>query len=219
MTTLIIYTGLPVKDWRELSALLGGTPKENLRLLDIGSAHGFFLKAARDSGFGDVSGVEISAEASAYCRERFGITVTNSGFDDFSTDRQFNVITAWFFIEHLHDTGAAIERIVFMLAPGGILALSVPSFFGPLFLFHRKEWCASHPVDHRIDLSPQTVRSALKVLGFSKIRTFPGGVHPERVIPADSPFFRIFKPFYGFISAGLSFSDTLEVYGEKNKKI
>jgi len=56
--------------------------RSNLKLLDIGSAMGFFLKAAVDSQIGFVQGVEISKYASTYCKEELKIDVITSSFDE-----------------------------------------------------------------------------------------------------------------------------------------
>ena len=124
------------------------------RLLDIGSAYGFFLKAASDAGFGNVMGIEVSSHAAHYCESTFRIPVINSGFEDARIDPGIQVITAWYFLEHVRDTSAALERVASLLAPGGVFAFSMPSLFGPQFIFNRNIWCETHPGDHRIDLSP-----------------------------------------------------------------
>lgn len=184
-------------------------------LLDIGSAYGFFLKAAFDNGYRDLAGIEISREAAAYCEQTFKITVQTLNFEEYTFTRNFNIITAWYFIEHLHDPQSAFMKIINALPRGGVFAFSVPSFFGPQFLFHRDEWCKSHPVDHRVNFSPKLIRRFLRSLGFTKIITFPGGIHPQRVFPQALIHFPFVSAFYAKISSILSFSDTLEVYARK----
>ena len=44
-------------------------------LLDVGSALGFFLKAAHDEGLTRLEGIEISHYAADYCRKRFGYSI------------------------------------------------------------------------------------------------------------------------------------------------
>lgn len=183
-------------------------------LLDIGCALGFFMKAASDRGFG-VRGVEISPYGARYCREKFGMDVFQGAFDDFSTGDTFDVITAWYFLEHCADPLRVVERISGMLNAGGIFAFSAPSVFGPQFLFHRREWADTHPVDHRIDLSPRSVRAFLKRHGFRRVSVRPGGIHPERVMAKESFLYPAFSRLYNGISGLISFSDTMEVYAVK----
>lgn len=195
--------------------LMGRPVAHRGRLLDIGSAYGFFLKAASDDGFGKVMGIEVSSHAAGYCESTFRIPVINSSFEEARIDPDFQVITAWYFLEHVRNTRAALERISSLLAPGGVFAFSMPSLFGPQFLFHRDEWYASHPADHRIDLSPRIIRRALKKMGFIRVVTRPGGIHPERMLPPFLSRRSAFRSLYSIISRKLSFSDTMEVYALK----
>ncbi|MFH0975061.1 MAG: class I SAM-dependent methyltransferase [Spirochaetota bacterium] len=186
-----------------------------ISLLDIGSAMGFFLKAASDSGIKDVLGIEISEYASKYCAEKLQLNVINSSFDDVNIPEMFDIITAWYFLEHAADPSGAVKKISKSIKRGGVFAFSTPSFFGPQFLFDRSAWFKTHPFDHRIDFSPGTVKKFLKGMGFRTVYVFPGGIHPERIISQNSVFFMPFKTVYSGISRLLSFSDTIEVYAVK----
>jgi 2-polyprenyl-3-methyl-5-hydroxy-6-metoxy-1,4-benzoquinol methylase len=189
-------------------------PRE-LSLLDIGSAMGFFLKAAADRGVGRISGIEISSYAAGYCEKVLGIAVEKAPFDPERLSGDHDIITAWFFVEHCADPAAALAAMAARVRPGGVLAFSAPSIQGPLFRFSRKAWAESHPADHRVDFSPRAARRLMKKLGFARVRVIPAGFHPERVITPDSPFFRFFVPVYRIIVRLLAFSDTIEVYAQK----
>ena len=190
----------------------GKTP---VSVLDIGCALGFFLKAAQDAGFTDLSGIEISAYASARCAEKFGYAVLRLPFEDADMPGPYDAVTAWYFLEHLHDTGAAFGRIYHSLKPGGVAAFSLPSVFGPMFCFNRGQWAQTHPVDHRVDFSPSSIRRALKLAGFRRVKVYPSGIHPERVMRKDHVLFPVFAALYRTFSMHTGFSDTIEVYAVK----
>lgn len=191
--------------------IMGG----DLRLLDIGCALGFFLKCAGDRGIKSLQGVEISPYAARYAGETLGIPVINTSFEDSQVEGPFDIITAWYFVEHCRDTASLLERIFALLAPGGIFAFSAPSVFGPQFLFHKGIWGDSHPRDHRLDISPRVIKGHLRQTGYKKIVTCPGGIHPERLLNPRNPFYGPFRRLYSMLSRRLSFSDTLEVYAVK----
>jgi 2-polyprenyl-3-methyl-5-hydroxy-6-metoxy-1,4-benzoquinol methylase len=184
-------------------------------LLDIGSAAGFFLQCARDSGIQNVSGIEISEYASRYCREHFQIPVIRSSFADIALTEKHDIITAWFFIEHCNDPVPVLQKIYGALAEGGIFAFSAPSIFGPLFIFDRSSWINAHPTDHRVDFSPAGARKILKKIGYRKIIIRAAGMHPERVVSPDSLFYKPFTLLYKLFAGLTSFSDTIEVYAVK----
>lgn len=190
-------------------------PRSSIRLLDIGSALGFFLKEARDWGIGHVEGVEISPFAAAYCRENFDIPVHEIPFEKAALKGPFDIITAWYFLEHCADPARMMQKINSLLSPDGTIALATPSVFGPQFLFDREGWSNSHPADHRVDFSPSTMRVFLRSQGFTRVRILPSSVHPERIISAHSVLFKPFSGIYSLISSLTAFSDTLEAYALK----
>jgi len=186
-----------------------------LKLMDIGSAAGFFLKCALDSGIKNLTGVEISDFASDYCKREFGINVLNGSFDDQVTGMNFDIVTAWLFIEHCEDPMAVLLKIYDALNDGGVFAFSTVSIHGPLFRRHHDEWIQTHPVDHRIDFSPRGARIALKKAGFKKVYVYPSGFHPERVVDKKSTFFDSFSRLYRIYSRLAVYSDTIEVFAVK----
>lgn len=180
-------------------------------LLDIGCALGFFCKAAKDSGFGVVEGLEISEYAASYCKQKFNIPVYVTGFEEFIPSKKYDVITAWFVFEHFADPCAMFNKIYGMLDDNGLFACTLPSYFGPLFYCHRDEWVRSHPRDHRIDVAPWSIKKLLKKIGFSYVRCFPSGYHPERF----GAIAQKYKKLYNTISNLLCFSDTILVIASK----
>jgi SAM-dependent methyltransferase len=190
--------------------------KESPRsVLDIGCALGFFLKAAEDHGFTRVDGIEVSQFASRRCRELFGFAVTKSPFEKADIGCRYDLITSWYFLEHCVDTKSVLEKIIAHLENGGIFAFSVPSVFGPTYLFNKKKWAETHPVDHMIDLSPKTAVRILKRAGFKKVKVYAAGIHPERIMSKKNPIFLLFKPLYTLFSRATAFSDTIEIYAIK----
>ncbi len=186
-----------------------------LGLLDIGSALGFFLKAAQDIGIEHLQGIEISEYGARYTIDEFSIPVTMASFEKAKMKGSYNIITAWFFVEHCASPRAVLEKIFASLEPGGVFAMAVPSVFGPLFRRKREEWVATHPEDHRIDFTPKSAKNILKEVGFKKVTVLPCGIHPERVMTSSSIFFPFFAQLYKIFARLTGYSDTIEVYGQK----
>ncbi|HPS56593.1 MAG TPA: class I SAM-dependent methyltransferase [Spirochaetota bacterium] len=186
-----------------------------LSLLDLGCAAGFFLKAAKDRGIADLLGIEVSEFAADYCRRTFGIDVINTGFNEAGVQRKFYVISSWFFLEHMEDPRAAVNRIFSMLEDGGVFVCGIPSYFGPSFSFDREGWVKTHPADHRFDLSPSSAKKLLKKAGFRRVKVYRSGYHPERVVKKDSWLYPLFEPLYNVFSSLTAYSDTIEIYAVK----
>ena len=99
---------------------------ERGRLLDLGCWVGFLLAEARERGW-QTLGVEPSAWASGYAREKLGLDVRTEGL--FDADLPANAFDAVFLgdvIEHLPQPGDALDRIRPALAESGVLALALP---------------------------------------------------------------------------------------------
>ncbi len=186
-----------------------------LSILDIGSAAGFFLKAAKDSGIETLLGIEISEFAADYCRDNFSIEVIQAPFGEVNLNRRFSVISSWFFLEHMAEPAQVIGKIYSMLEEGGVFACGVPSFYGPSFHFNRKGWMETHPQDHRIDLSPSSAKRILKQAGFRRVKVCRAGYHPERVLKKSSLFYPVFEPVYNIFTRVTAYSDTIEIYAVK----
>lgn len=96
------------------------------RFLDLGCWVGFMLVEARGRGW-DVTGVEPSAFAAAYARDHFNLDVLEQ--DLLSADlpaASFDAIVLGDVIEHLTDPLAALRQIAGLLAPGGVIYLTLP---------------------------------------------------------------------------------------------
>jgi 2-polyprenyl-3-methyl-5-hydroxy-6-metoxy-1,4-benzoquinol methylase len=98
------------------------------KLLDVGSAHGWFLEAAQ--GAFEVLGVEPDAAIRERAAAR-GLPVRAGYFPDaLDGDERFDVIVFNDVIEHIPDVKGALSACWERLNPGGILILNLPSSRG-----------------------------------------------------------------------------------------
>lgn len=104
---------------------------EGARVLDVGSAHGWFLTAAGDRGL-EAEGIEPDEAVAS----RPGTGKVRVGFfpDVLRPDERFGAITYNDVLEHLPDVDDAVEASVRHLSPGGLLSVNIPNSRG---LFYR----------------------------------------------------------------------------------
>lgn len=103
--------------------------RSDSRVSDIGTGTGSGLRMLRDVGFTHVKGVDASDDAIRHCAEK-GLGPVERGsicaipFPDASQD----LVLATDVIEHVDDDELAVREISRVLAPQGIVLLTVPTF-------------------------------------------------------------------------------------------
>ena len=96
------------------------------RLLDVGCWVGFLLAEARERGWRG-TGIEPSAFASGYARERLGLEVLTGELGSVPLNgRVFDAVAMADVIEHLRAPHEELMTIGELLAPGGLVWLAIP---------------------------------------------------------------------------------------------
>jgi SAM-dependent methyltransferase len=134
-------------------------------LLDLGCWVGFVLAEARDRGW-ETRGVEPSAFASAYARERLGLEVETAGlFEAELPERHFQAVFLGDVIEHLPDPGGALDRIAALLAPGGVVAIALPDAGSRVARLMGSRWWSIIPT-HVQYFTRGSIRTLLEARGY-----------------------------------------------------
>ena len=144
------------------------------KLLEIGSAYGFFLNLARQ--YFSVAGYEICREAADYARENFSLDVKTTDFlENNLADASFDVVVMWDVIEHLPNPQDFIEKIYRILKKGGIFVLTTGDIGSLLALYQRKKWRLIHPPLHIHYFSKKTITNLLNKFNLRAINiSYPG---------------------------------------------
>jgi SAM-dependent methyltransferase len=124
----------PVRRWdrrrgvdRRCRAVIARAEVRTGRALDVGCGTGIFLDGMRRWGW-EAHGVEPSAVASAYARERLGLPVLTAELESAGYPAEFfDVVTLWDVLEHVPDPRRTLSAAWRALRPGGLLALSLPN--------------------------------------------------------------------------------------------
>ncbi len=152
------------------------------RLLDIGCAYGPFLQAAADARC-DVTGIDISAEATEYVQRQLGFpAIAGDILDPRLGDMggPFDIVTMWYVIEHFEDLDRLLNKVVTILKPGGLFAFSTPNLDGISGRSDRREFYRRSPMDHYTVMSPDIAQSVLDGYHLRKRSVRITGHHPER---------------------------------------
>lgn len=103
---------------------------QHARVLDVGSAHGWFLSAAGRHGW-TVEGIEPDEAVAA--RSEGGPVRVGFFPDALAAEERFDAITFNDVLEHLPDVDGAVESSVRHLKSGGLLSVNIPNSRGLFF--------------------------------------------------------------------------------------
>lgn len=118
------------ENFRDVLDRIGAlVPLDGARLLDVGSAHGWFLEEAAARG-ARATGVEPEEDVAAGPIGR-GLDV-RPGFFPNALDQEetFDVITFNDVLEHIPDARATLAACAQFLRPGGVLSINIPNADG-----------------------------------------------------------------------------------------
>jgi len=154
--------------WRSSSGIPEGKP----RLLDIGCGYGYFSREARNRGF-EVTAVNPSEWERSICFQLAGIEPIPGFFEEIDfTNHEYDAIIASQVLEHIVNPMPFLEKTRDLLAPGGVLALAVPSFDSVwVRLLRTRENGVLWVPEHVNYFTPHSLELLLRRAGFRTIQS------------------------------------------------
>jgi spore coat polysaccharide biosynthesis predicted glycosyltransferase SpsG/2-polyprenyl-3-methyl-5-hydroxy-6-metoxy-1,4-benzoquinol methylase len=197
---------------------LVNTKRKDKPLLELGCATGFFLECAKERGYAP-EGIEISKYASSYCKYTAKLNVKQGDFLKFEYSKPvYEVISMWYFIEHIKNFKDVILKAYKIMRDGGIIALSTPNCFGISGRNNISEYASRIPGDHYNEFSPFSMTSVLEACGFKVEKVISGGIHYKRWLKnRTSPLLNNFvaESIYKKVAGARNLGDTFEIYARK----
>ena len=164
------------------------------KAFDIGAGHGHFLSRLKKAGW-EVRGADLSEDAARQAQERYGITVAHEMFrPGLLAPESFDLVTAWYILEHVKDPAGFIAEAFKALKPGGLFGLRVPNMtFSNVFLLLKaipgmsgvlatvgldtdgksSYFHVLDPPAHLYGYNPATLRALLSRVGFERAEVLP----------------------------------------------
>jgi len=139
------------------------------RMLEIGSAAGYFLREASLSGW-EVCGVELSPMMRRRSEEMAACPVFASLKEAASCNLLFDSVTMFEVIEHLNDPLAFMGEVRATMSPGAILVLSTPNFGAPEAQRNPQNYHWFSPPAHISYFTPATLRDCVVQSGFEAVQ-------------------------------------------------
>jgi len=153
--------------FRELKQLID--PLRHQKLLEIGSAYGFFLDEVRNE-FASVQGIDITDAGVVHAREQLGLDVVQADFLSYDYgQRKFDVVCLWDTIEHLREPHLYLEKISKLTESGALLAITTADIETFNARLRGRHWRMIHPPTHLHYFSSASLSRLLGRYGFEVI--------------------------------------------------
>jgi 2-polyprenyl-3-methyl-5-hydroxy-6-metoxy-1,4-benzoquinol methylase len=144
-------------------------------IFEIGCAYGFFLDEARHFAK-SVAGIDISQDAIAYGRSRFGLDIQQGDYLNRELGRKYGAIAMWDTVEHLKRPDLFIAKVKDDLQPGGVLALTTGDIGSANARLRGQKWRMIHPPTHLHYFSASTMKMLLDRHGFDVVHLSHPGI-------------------------------------------
>lgn len=143
-------------------------PNSGGRILDIGCGSGAFLDQVRQQYPCEVFGVDLSEAAVATAKTQFDLEVFHGTLLDARfPDGHFDVVTAWWYLEHVPDPLPVLQEVARILKPGGRCILGVPNTHSVVARLFAKNWYHLDSPRHLCLYNPKAMRFLLQQAGLS----------------------------------------------------
>ena len=187
-------------------------------ILELGSAMGFFLSEAKNYGY-TAKGIEISAYAVSYAKSKLDVDIKCKSLENFEyKENEYDIICAWYVLEHLPTLIDLIDKLYISLKKGGILAFAMPNGYGITAIKKKDYYANLVPVDHVYEFSVKSIDMLLSQKGFVRVKNIAKGIHVSRFVDTIPKMFsflnksKMFNILYKRTINLLKLGDTFEAY-------
>lgn len=139
--------------------------KRGGKLLEIGSAFGYFLELSKK--YYNSYGIDVDKEVTSIAKRNSGVKIFTGDFYKTNVGKNYDVICMFDVIEHLKNPDKFINKIYSILKPGGILAIETGNINGLLPKLQGGKWRLIKPPHHLQYFSRETLINFLNKYGFT----------------------------------------------------
>ena len=164
------------------------------KLLDIGSGTGYFLNKMKETAW-EVKGIEADEGARNFSEKQFFLSVFSPEKLNLLIDNQFDAITLWHVLEHLHNLQGTWEIFGKLLKDSGVLFIAVPNHQSYDAQHYQEFWAAYDVPRHLWHFSPKSLEVLAQKHGFQIIA--------KKTMPFDPFYIALLSEKYKGNSLGL----------------
>jgi SAM-dependent methyltransferase len=142
------------------------------KILDYGCGTGEFLNEMNNNGY-QCTGIEPSPKASEHAKNSYQLEVLNPDKLHTLQDANYDVITMWHVMEHIHDLNETISTLKQKLKSDGHLIIAVPNHSSWDAAHYQSYWAAYDVPRHLYHFTNRSVGKLLSMHGFTLNKMLP----------------------------------------------
>ncbi len=140
-------------------------------LLDYGCGTGDFLKHCQSNNW-NVTGVEVNDSANQLAKEKIGGSIFND-INDIDKADQFDIITLWHVLEHIHDLNKVFKKLKTKLSKSGHLIIALPNHESLDQKIYKEHWAAYDVPRHLYHFNPLTFNKLASEMDMKVVSIIP----------------------------------------------
>jgi len=142
------------------------------KLMDIGCGTGEFIFFCQQNGF-SVKGIEPGEKPRSFAQTEYKLDVHEEAYLSHLTTQEFDVITLWHVLEHVHHLHERMGKILEILNPDGTLIIAVPNCDSWDAHYYGKFWAAFDLPRHLYHFTRETMNILSQKHGLKIDRIIP----------------------------------------------
>lgn len=133
-------------------------------ILDLGSGTGAFAGEMKNNGW-QVTALEPDADARKVALESFGVSLQDTSEFYSLAEQQFDAVTMWHVLEHVHDLQGYMAKLKTLLKDKGRLFIAVPNYTSGDAATYGAYWAAYDVPRHLYHFSPVSMKGLVEKHG------------------------------------------------------
>jgi 2-polyprenyl-3-methyl-5-hydroxy-6-metoxy-1,4-benzoquinol methylase len=142
------------------------------RILDLGAGIGAFINTMKGKGW-EITGIEPDEGARQQSKNLFNIELKETGSLQQLSENNFDAITLWHVLEHVHQLHDYIERLKDLLKPNGKIFIAVPNYESVDSSIYKLYWAAYDVPRHLYHFTPKALDVLMSKHGLKVISKKP----------------------------------------------
>jgi 2-polyprenyl-3-methyl-5-hydroxy-6-metoxy-1,4-benzoquinol methylase len=156
---------------QKANLIIGQTVKRG-KILDLGAGIGAFLNTMKQKGW-EITGIEPDEGARQQAKNLFDIELKETPILNHLPDNNFDAITLWHVLEHVHQLHDYVERLKKLLKPNGKLFIAVPNYESLDSSIYKSFWAAYDVPRHLYHFTPKAIDVLMETHGLKVVSKKP----------------------------------------------